>query len=130
MVNKIKGKLITSSLFGITFSMLVLGIINGAMANSSGTAVPTTGVVQEGVSVPGVSLGDTRAEVVASWGEPRSCQYPDSTYCKYEPPEGIVTVNYKAVDGGQAYGADTDVVSSVGWYRFTDWLTTAGINKS
>jgi hypothetical protein len=127
MVNKIKQKLLTSALFGITLSLLIMGLINVAVV--TGGTVPTTGVVQEGVSVPEVSLGDTRAEVVESWGEPKSCQYPDSVYCKYEPPEGFVTVNYMAADGGQAYGADTDVVRSVGWYYMYGWVTTAGINS-
>ena len=35
---------------------------------------PSMGTVYEGVTVPGVALGDTRAQVEAAWGEPESCQ--------------------------------------------------------
>lgn len=37
-------------------------------------AAPAEGVAVEGVSVPGIALGFSRAQVQAAYGQPSSCQ--------------------------------------------------------
>jgi hypothetical protein len=79
---------------------------------------PAAGTVYEGVSVPGVALGDTRAQVDAAYGPPASC---NSASCDYNVEGGgQVTVNFL-----------DDVVSSITWSPLVSgWVTTAGINTT
>ena len=105
---------------------------------------PANGTVVEGVSVPGIALGDTRAQVEAAYGQPKSCT--DMAYydgrrgldgiCKFDV-EGVnnggdqVTIYYFAPDGGPAQASPDDVVSSICWSQaVSGWVTTAGVNTT
>ena len=55
-------------------SMLITGLMVLSLAPTARALAPGEGVVHEGDSVPGIALGDTRAEVEASYGAPASCQ--------------------------------------------------------
>jgi hypothetical protein len=101
---------------------------------------PATGTVYEGVSVPGVALDDTRAEVEAAYGHPASCKNSDyldgrqglNASCRYYVDGGgRVTVNFLAPDGGPAQDSPNDEVSSITWDPIVSgWVTTAGINTT
>lgn len=99
---------------------------------SAGTAfaasVPTEGVVTEGVGVPGIALGFTRAEVITSYGPPTHCQGIYSDFCHYDLPEGDIFIHYSGPNGGNVTGTDEDVLHQVYWYRLSGWVTTAGVN--
>jgi len=95
---------------------------------------PSTGVVFEGDSVPGVALGDSRALVEASIGPPASCQSTetggDRGSCSF-PVEGggTMSVRYRGADGGNPGNSPGDVVHHIRWYEaVSGWVTTAGVN--
>lgn len=122
----------TSVIAGVLIAVLLTAI--PALADA-----PAEGVVHEGASVPGVALGDNRGTVLASYGQPASCQdrdYSDGrvgvdSICRFRV-EGTylrVTVNFYAPDGGPADGSTSDEAFSVTWDPgVTGWVTTAGIN--
>lgn len=98
-------------------------------------AAPATGTVYEGVSVPGVSLGDTRAQVQAAYGDPYSCtkayEVDDDGTCSY-PVEGFdhlgrIWINFRGPDGGLPSASPDDVVYSVTWSdSICGWVTNEG----
>jgi hypothetical protein len=103
---------------------------------------PAEGTVIEGHSVPGgVTLGDTRTQVEAKWGEPYLCKdiiHFDGRrgidgICEYEA-DGLnrVEARYHAADGTwQAQGTPDDVLYEVWWPESTSgWVTTAGVNTT
>lgn len=119
----------------------VLGVILLAVLATAIPALadaPSTGTVVEGVRVPGIALGDSRAQVEAAWGAPASCTnlpYFDGRQglngiCDFDVSGGgRVTVRYFAPDGGPAQNAPDDVASSVRWPEaVSGWTTTAGVN--
>lgn len=116
--------------------VLVLAVILLAVVLTVPTALadaPATGTVVEGVSVPGIALGDTRVQVEAAYGGPASCtQTPYYESCKYDVDGGgQVTINYFAPDGGPAQDSPDDVVSSISWVTaVSGWVTTAGVNTT
>jgi hypothetical protein len=103
-------------------------------------AAPGEGIVVEGEQVPGVALGDSRAQVEVAYGEPESCQ----TLPYYNgPPHGLngicrfdmdgggqVTVHYFSAEGGPAQDSPDDIVFHIRWYDVDGWVTTAGINTT
>ena len=98
-------------------------------------AAPAVGTVVEGESVPGITLGDTRAQVEAANGSPSSCRSnndpPTMESCSFDVVDGgWVSVFYQGPDGGDATGSDSDVVSNIHWggEEVDGWETTAGIN--
>lgn len=99
-------------------------------------AVPSEGTVFEGVGVPGVELGFTRAEVEALNGQPYRCQNfslpDDMALCVFEASNGgSVIVRYRGADGGFANNSPDDVVTEIRWSEtLSGWTTTAGINTS
>ena len=99
-------------------------------------AVPIVGTVYEGVSVPGIEIGFTRAEVEASYGQPYYCQTyalpGDYAYCSFRASNGgSVSVRYRGVDGGFAHNSPDDVVTEIRWGEsLSGWTTTAGINAA
>lgn len=99
-------------------------------------AVPTEGTVVEGVRVPGIALGFTRAQVEGAYGEPQSCQssggFGNNAYCSFlVSGGGQVNVHYRGSDGGTATGSPDDVVFKIGWTEATSgWVTTAGVNTT
>ena len=97
---------------------------------------PAEGSVVEGVSVPGIALGFTRAEVLISYGEPQWCQSSgdpgNKAFCSF-PVEGggQVDVHFRGADGGNANGTSDDVVFKISWSEAVNgWVTTAGITTS
>ena len=134
MVFRRKRKFISfqSSLRIATISAILIATV---ITISAFADAPGTGVVKEGVSVPGVALGDTRSQVEAAWGLPVSCQNVsgyDQGSCLFIAEEGgQIFVRYRGADGGSAQNSPTDVVHSIRWYQQVDgWFTTAGINST
>lgn len=99
-------------------------------------AVPTEGTVYEGVGVPGIELGYSRAEVEASYGQPYYCQTyalpGDNAACRFRASNGAgVSVRYRGADGGFAHNSPDDVVMEIRWAEsLSGWTTTAGINTA
>ena len=103
-------------------------------------AAPPEGVVVEGQSVPGVTLGDSRAQVEVAYGHPDSCQnmgYYDGRQglngiCEFVVDGGgRVTVYYFAPDGGPAQDSADDLASTIRWQQAVNaWVTTAGVNTT
>ena len=91
---------------------------------------PAEGPVVEGVSVPGIALGETRAQVDDAYGHPASCTYSTGATCSYNAEGGgQVNVNFRAPDGSPAQNLPDDVVTLIGWEPgVTGWVTTAGID--
>jgi hypothetical protein len=85
--------------------------------------------------VPGVALGDTRAQVQTAYGDPYSCQsgyvVDDKAYCTY-PVEGLghvgrIRIHYRGPDGGLPSASPDDVFYSITWYdSVSGWTTHAG----
>ena len=96
-------------------------------------AAPGEGTVYEGVSVPGITLGDTRAEVDSNIGPPRGCvsnnDPPTMESCSFDVDGGgWVSVFYQGKDGGTAAGSPDDVAASIRWGgEEVEWKTIAGI---
>lgn len=121
-------------------TLFITVLLSGLLASPGKAAAPDSGVVVEGVSVPGAALGDTRAQVEAAFGEPSSCQdlaYYDGRrglngICKFPVEDGgQVIVHYKNRDGGPADGTSQDVVFNFRWYQqVSGWRTTAGVNTT
>ena len=131
-------------MFRKRITILVVVLISLAAAIPVLAWAPANGTVVEGVSVPGIALGDTRAQVEAAYGQPKSCTdmpYYDGRQgldgiCQFDV-EGInnggdvVTVRYFAPDGGPAQASPDDVVTSVQWSTVVSgWVTTAGVNTT
>ncbi len=94
---------------------------------------PAQGVVYEGVSAPGVVLGQTRVGVTASYGAPNYCQSVevsgDMASCAYPVDGGgQVSIRYRGADGGNASASDGDVAHSIQWYSGVQWVTSQGVD--
>jgi hypothetical protein len=123
----------------IIFVMSVV-VLSLMMTLSALAAAPAQGIVVEGQSVPGVALGDSRAQVEASYGQPVSCQnmsYYDGRQgldgiCRFDVEGGgRITVYFFDADGGPAQGSADDVVSIIRWSQpVSGWVTTAGVNTT
>ena len=122
--------MLRKSLFILLVAVLSLAVVLPALA-----AAPDTGIVFEGKSVPGVALGDTRAQVLAAYGEPYSCtsgyEVDDDATCSY-PVEGFdhlgrIWINFRGPDGGLPSASPDDVVYSVTWSdSINGWVTNEG----
>lgn len=98
-------------------------------------AAPMGGTVIEGVSVPGVALGDTRTQVQAAYGDPYGCtkayEVDDDGTCSY-PVEGFdhlgrIWIDFRGPDGGLPSASPDDVVYSVTWSdSISGWVTYEG----
>ena len=122
-----------------TFLIVLTLALSVQLASAALAAPPSEGVVVEGESVPGIAVGDTRAQVVASNGEPRYCQSGavagDHSYCTYDvdgaPGSGHVWIRYRGPDGGNANNSPDDIVLTIDWYEaVSGWTTTAGVNTT
>jgi len=116
-----------------TFYAALLGALISLPAFAS---APAEGEVIEGLQVPGLVLGDSRAQVEAAIGSPDFCQSAevagDRASCSF-PVEGGGTVNvrYRGADGGNAGNSPDDIVHGIRWYeQVSGWITTAGIGTS
>ena len=131
-------------MFRKSMTVLIVVLVSLAAAIPVLALVPAEGTVVEGVSVPGIAIGDTRAQVEALNGQPDYCT--DMSYydgrkgldgiCQYDVVGVInggdqVTVHYFAPDGGPAQASPDDVVTSIYWYQVVSgWVTTAGVNTT
>jgi hypothetical protein len=98
---------------------------------------PAEGIVVEGVSVPGIALGFTRAQVEDAYGDdPLWCQSGEvpgnKSYCAFAVGGGgQVEVRYRGADGGSASNSPDDVVHNIYWSEaVSGWTTTAGVNTT
>jgi hypothetical protein len=121
---------------GLSLGIMLLALLaSGFQVRLAHAAAPATGVVEEGLSVPGIKLGFTRAQVEASYGAPASCQsggvIGNMSLCKfYVEGGGTVFVHYRGADGGEASNSPDDVANNVRWYGADGWVTTAGVNTT
>ncbi len=116
-------------------TILIVLLISLFAAQTVSAAAPATGTVYEGVSVPGVALGDTRAQVQTAYGDPYSCtkgyEVDDDAICDY-PVEGLdhlghIRIRFRGPDGGLPSASPDDVVSSITWNdSVPGWITDAG----
>jgi len=120
-------------MIGLSRSLLV-ALFLGTFSLQAFAAAPGAGEVVEGWLVPGIALGDSRAQVEGSIGAPQFCQSVevagDRASCSF-PVEGggTVSVRYRGADGGNAGNDPSDVVHSIRWYeQVSGWVTTAGVN--
>ncbi|MDH3930230.1 MAG: hypothetical protein OEV22_20060, partial [Deltaproteobacteria bacterium] len=113
-------------------SLVMVGILIAVLLTAIPALAdaPAAGTVYEGDSVPGVALGETRAQVDEAYGHPASCTYSTSATCSYNAEGGgKVNVTFRAPDGGPAQNSPDDVVTLIGWEPgVTGWVTTAGID--
>lgn len=117
-------------------------LLSGLLSTTALAAAPAQGVVVEGVSVPGATLGDTRAEVIASIGQPNWCQDVDvggdQGACSFPIDGGGSTLlRFRSPDGTAATGGSGDVLYQASWSGGTwwaspvvDWITTAGVTTT
>ena len=116
----------------LTVAILIAISFSGLIVTSALAAAPGEGVVFEGVSVPGVALGDTRAQVEAAYGSPYYCSGSELSLCQfYAEGGGTVLMLYHGPDGGYATGSPDDFVYYIRWYQaVSGWVTTAGVNTT
>lgn len=117
----------------LTTSVIVAILLSTLMTVPVLADAPAEGVVVEGVSVPGVSLGDTRAQVEAVYGEPKHCQDVevggDLAWCSYQVEDGSsVSATYQGADGRFARNSPDDAVYQINWSA-SGWVTTAGVDR-
>lgn len=117
-----------------TIALIIAILLSGVVTIQASADAPAQGTVVEGVSVPGVKLGNTRARVEATYGGPVHCQDVevggDLAWCSY-PAEGgsNVSVWYQGADGRYASNSPDDTVYRIQWPQaLSGWVTTAGIN--
>ena len=114
--------------------ILLVVVLSLVMTLPALAAAPEQGTIYEGVSVPGIALGDTRMEVDDSVGPASNCvsnnDPPTMESCKYDVEGGgWVSVRYQGSNGGEATGSPDDVVASIRWSEDVDgWVTSAGIS--
>lgn len=106
--------------------------VNATNFTASDLSVPSEGIVVEGESVPGVSLGDSRAMVEAVYGDPYKVSGTNSSSYQYKVANGgDVYLSFRGVDGSEARNSHDDIVSGVSWYEaVSGWVTTAGVNTT
>lgn len=120
---------------------LLIGAISLTASFTAWAAVPEYGTVVEGQGVPGVSLGNTRAQVTAAFGEPTRCESGqtagDGAYCIWVLEDYLgqggdiqsqVGMGFRDPEGGNPSDDPDDSVSSIRWYGIDGWYTTTGVN--
>lgn len=116
--------------------VLLIVALSLAVAVPAMAAAPAEGLVIEGESVPGISLGFTRAEVEDVYGMPKSCQSveapADYAFCSFKVDSGgNVWVRYQGADGGNASNSPNDVAYHILWEeQVSGWITMAGVNTT
>jgi hypothetical protein len=114
--------------------VLVVVIFSLALTVPVLADAPGEGTVYEGVSVPGIALGDSRAKVEASVGPHSQCRSnndpPTMDSCRFDVEGGgWVDVRFQGANGGPAAGSPDDVVARIQWSEDVDgWVTSAGIS--
>jgi hypothetical protein len=122
-------------MFRKRMTVLVVVVVSLVAAVPAFAAAPAGGTVFEGVSVPGITLGDTRAEVESAIGQPKSCssveELGDYASCEFDVEGGgKVWVRYRGPDGGNASNSPNDIVRNISWHNVEGWVTTTGINTT
>jgi hypothetical protein len=118
------------------FSLVIAVVLSALLAVPVLADAPGTGVVVEGISVPGAELGFSRAQVEASFGTPKFCQSVevggDMASCSFDVDGGgQVDVRYRGADGGNASNSPDDVAYHYRWSQAAGgWTTTAGVNTT
>jgi len=122
-------------MFTKKMTILVIVLFSLVIASPVLADAPAAGTVVEGVSVPGVALGDTRAQVLGAYGAPYSCttgyEVDDDAICTY-PVEGLdhlgrIRIHFRGPDGGLPSASPNDVVHSISWSdSIPGWTTEAG----
>jgi hypothetical protein len=122
-------------MFRKKITVFVVVLISLVAAIPAFAAAPAEGTVVEGVSVPGVALGDTRGQVQTAYGDPYSCtkgyEVDDDAKCSY-PVEGFdylgrVWIHFRGPDGGLPSASPDDVVYSITWSdSVSGWTTEEG----
>lgn len=118
-----------------TIAVLLALLFSGTMVSPALADAPAAGTVVEGMSVPGVALGDNRAQVEATWGAPTYCQNVsgiDQGSCEFAAQGGgQIFVRYSGPSGGEATASPDDLVIRITWHQaVSGWVTTAGINTT
>ena len=115
-------------------AIILTGLLSLVFVLPVSADAPAEGTVFEGVGVPGVDLGFTRAQVTVAYGGPGACQSAtagDRAHCTFRVTGGgWARVSYQGADGGNASNSPDDVVRSIRWYDGVDWITTAGITTA
>src|SRR5262249_22777126 len=100
----------------------------------SSAEAPAAGNVIEGVSVPGLTLGASRADVHKSYGEPDACQsgtHPgNKALCIYTTAVGTIDVHYRTSKGLDPKGSSKDVAGAISWSGLPEWMTSRGISTA
>jgi len=122
-------------MFRKRMTVFIVVLISLAAAIPVLALAPAVGTVYEGVSVPGIALGDTRAQVQTAYGDPYSCtkgyEVDDDAICTY-PVEGLdhlgrIRIHYRGPDGGLPSASPDDVVYSISWNdSVPGWITKEG----
>ncbi|MGB7874508.1 MAG: Ig-like domain-containing protein [Anaerolineales bacterium] len=118
------------------FAMLTAALLLALVAVPVLADAPGTGVVIEGVSVPGAELGYNRAQVETAFGSPKFCQSVevggDMASCSFDVDGGgQVDVRYRGAEGGNASNSPDDVAYHYRWSQAASgWTTTAGVNTA
>ena len=122
-------------MFAKKMTILVIVVFSLVIASPVLADAPAVGTAVEGVSVPGVGLGDTRAQVQAVYGDPYSCttgyEVDDDAICTY-PVEGLdhlgrIRIHFRGPDGGLPSASPDDVVYSITWSdSVPGWTTEVG----
>jgi len=116
------------------FAMLTAALLLALVAVPVLADAPGTGVVIEGVSVPGAELDYNRAQVETAFGSPKFCQSVevggDMASCSFDVEGGgQVDVRYRGADGSNASNSPDDVAYHYRWSQAASgWTTTAGVN--
>jgi hypothetical protein len=115
-------------------AMLAIVVIMTESPSPALASLPSNGTVIEGVSVPGLTLGATRAEVEKSYGPPTFCQSGskpgDDALCTYSVSGGTVEVIYRSANGRDPSGGSKDVAAAVDWSGLPNWITSRGITTA
>jgi hypothetical protein len=116
--------------------LVILVFVFAVAVGTALAAAPGTGTVYEGICVPDATLSDSRADILASYGEPTNCVDSNvqgaKDYCTYDVAGGgEVGINFRGPDGGEPSGSKKDVVTEIRWADEVDgWVTTAGVNTT
>ena len=116
----------------LTLAVLMAVLFSGLAAGPALADAPAQGTVFEGESVPGIALGDTRAQVEAAYGAPYYCSGSELSLCQfYAEGGGTVRVQFQGPDGGYATGSADDFAYYILWSQaVSGWVTTAGVNTT
>jgi hypothetical protein len=122
-------------MFRKSITSIIVVLVSLVVAIPALALAPGIGTVYEGDSVPGIALGDTRAQVDVANGPSLGCSdvnEPDGLdRCRFDVEGGgWVGVYYQGSNGGNANGSPNDVVTKIEWGAVDGWVTSAGISTA